>query len=342
MKIKKFIKKNYKRLIIQFISVVSALVIFCIPASASTTITRIDTTNLWCTNFSIRSGDFSNDNWGTVVQTLHGQNLPYYPPYGDITNSDTHTGRVVRYVDEENSVELQGKYIVTTWQLYDDSIEIRAGHVYVLNIPFVFVMNTNKTIVTDFIKVSLWDRNNASTPYYNAISNERLTWKPVSQDGYYELMYTITLKNYSEVSIIPNYIRIAIKIDNTLKFWRDNEFGFSNFLTVEDMGDVSLYPTVDNSSLMIYGSAEKEIVNSTEGGRDNVSNILNQKPNVNFTNGIKAASNLLTKFIDLNSMGGIIQFSLTVGMCAFLLGLAPSMLRGIGGKKNNNKKGGGS
>ena len=339
MKIIKFIKKYYKRLVIQFVSVISALVIFCIPCYAENTLLEVSTVDFWCTNFSVRSGNFNGDNWGSVVENWSIRNMPFYPAYSDISNDDDATGRVAQYTYEDNSIELQGKYLVSTWQLYDDSIEIREGHVYQIAIPLVFVMETNKTIITDYLKFSLWDRNNSSTPYYSAITNEKFTWKPTKYDGYYELLYTITLKNYSDVSIVPNYIRMAIRINNTLKFWQDNEFGFSNSITVEDLGNVEMYETVDNSSLMIYGSMEDEILNSTKGGRDQALEIMDfTDGDISLTNGMLAVTNIANKFVDLPPFKSILTFGLSLGIAAFLLGVgAISLFKGK--SKNKSEKG---
>lgn len=329
MKIIKFIKKNYKRLIIQVVSIVSALVIFCIPVFADTVVQTVPGTELYFTDLSLRSGVTKSSN-GSVIQTFSISNHYYY----DVDNEAR--GRLAYTTMDYDRPTATNNFLFAT-VLLPEPITIKAGRLTKITLPMTFLVLTQRTITTNYLKVELWNGNNSNGTVVFEDKNEyqwgsRRTTQYNNQTQYYNTC-VIEVSNGSDKTLEFSYLRFAIRISSSFRWEMDDGIGFTNDITFEDSGEA--FKTVDNSKLVAYGNMEKELLVSTEQGRQDALEIMDfSNGDTNITNGMLAVTKIVNEFVDIPPIKSILNFSLSLGMAAFLLGIGAISL--FKRKSNNN------
>lgn len=347
MKIKKFIKKNYKKLIIQFVSVISAFVLVSCPVVASNEII-IDGSKTWVTNISLRDNISDKfDDWGTVTYRCNVSNHSYKQTghFGAIDSFDNYDG---------SFVPLNNNWFVIT-VLLDEPIYIEKHMSYTIELPLLFVssfdysydninnlwyLGLNQGIFTDKIKIGLYDINNyseSSEPYfcdYQLING--LEWKFTKNDidsytSSNKLLYSI--KNYSDYSYQTKYIRMAINIDGSKLAYDENRtpfqlvsatgdgLGFYDNISITNNG--KLYPSIDNSIVSGYIEKEQVLYDSTQQGFDDANNIIKDYDfDSNIANGLLGVTKIFNVFAGVSFIDGLLQFSLVIGVIAFVIGVS--------------------
>ena len=302
-KVRYFFKLNFKKISFSFVAVLSALIIFCVPVSAATNYTyRISPpTGLYATNSSIREGDLSGDNWGYVLNTV-----PFKRQYWQSIGSRKSYYEVI-YDKLENSYQLQNKYLVTTFQLLSsDKIVLQSNKTYKVTFALFFKMATDKVLETDFLKFTFWDINdNSHSPYLNFFDYDTYEWnsKYDSILGGYVSKHTFYLKNDKGKDISPTHLRFGIRFKSTLKLWQGNSWGFYDYILIEES-----HFTIKPGTLY-------------------------------FENGLKALKNLFGEVFDNSSfLYDLVQFSISLGVCAIIVGFIPSVVSSYTHSRHNSSK----
>lgn len=302
-KVRKFFNLNFKKISFSFVAVFSALVIFCVPVSALNDFVSIPVwSGLYPTNCSIREGNnWSTNEWGVVFETVPFDRF-YDIPIG---NRKGYNG--LTYSKLDKSYELQNKYLMTTFQiLNNDNIVLQKNKTYKVTFTLFFEMATTKVITTDFLKFAFWDiYDNSSNPYLNFYDDNVIEWRS-SYDpilGGYISKHTFYLKNDYGRDINPTHIRFALRFKSTLKLWNGNSWGFYDKITIEE-SQFTIKPG------QLY-----------------------------FEGGLKSLKNLFGKVFDNSSfLYDLVQFSISLGVCAIIVGFIPSVVSSYTHSHHNSSK----
>lgn len=325
MKILKFIKKNYKKLIIQVVSIVSALVIFAFPSYAANESQVIDSKKVWFTNMSLCK-NVSEGNFGDLYVQFVSQNVEYYE--GTNISNSVHTGMFsesIGYVDLDGfgPVYFRDSFLVVT-ALLNEPIYIEKQKSYSIEVPLVFLSDfLDYAIQTDNLYISLWDSGSSYNPYFNFSSNELVTWKHNMNAVWEEHQNraSFRLQNTSNSDFNIDYLRIAIHVTNLEYIYLGTGFGFSNDIIVTDMGKV--YQKFDNTIIQNHDNLETQINDSNKVGLNTADSLIKDfNFSDNIGNGLLAATNIFGVFSGLGWFGTILQHSLILGTFAFILGMS--------------------
>ena len=279
------------------------------------------------------------------------------------------------YVGVFNS---QGQAIDTQITLYNPStpnrLEIYADRVsgnFVAGEEYLFkvdLVTDNSLVSSDNYVVGSYDIT--SWDYYQTITSVVTSYRNGYKGEGVDLTYNNQYSNNSPVSFDNNSLKgfrayfgkgnIGYQYDNyhfsvrmTCNRDRDllgifmQNFDFKTLTPSEAAADELAHGWqssggLDTSVSDDYHNKENEILNNTASGRNDTISLFNNFGSLfttgYFLNGVLAVSRILTKFIEVDWISGLLQLALSIGIFAFLIGSVQIIGSRI--SRNNSTKGG--
>lgn len=287
MKIIKFIKKNYKRLILQFVSIISIFIMFSVCAFAEPFDVSIDmsiskpniTANTYYVEVLYNNGISAEVDILSVRSSNPNDSIQYPPIDVQITNSS------ITFVSHFEGTQ------------------------YLFNCFWITSAGNNGVYQTDgeFLQISF--SNIAGIHLYgnfNVISGSLPT------NTNWNINYS------SDASIIAE----LEKITNALNSQNNNDIVSSiEQSTNEILNGGGSRPTVDTSTVNQHNTLENQInTNNTVGVNEAKNLFSNFTLDTNITNGLLAVTNLFNSVSNVGWIPEILKLSLMLGLLAFVLG----------------------
>ena len=352
MKIKSFIKKHYKRLIVSIITV-SLLFVMSVPCFALE-----DLTPLYDTQFDfVQMQLYKTAEHSTV--TTRGYNPQFikadnslYPTNLDINNKHSANFSFspvekVNFYFSNQALSTFPKY--TNGYLYTTFQFLFAGKSldYVKVVGYVLQQGYNDTYVPDSNKGTF---NGEYVATWNSIVTHSLPFNMVnvktSRGTYTASNGTTSYSSYVfDVSmIVPiQYAYNPVSVSLTLEFSGNNASSgtayymrnFNGWEYFANINDVPKYNGV-NSNISSGSSSEdelyEEIFNDTINGRDSFNTIIGGwVSHWRITDALMACSAIVQRFIQITYINDLLYFALAIGLFGFLFNLLREAISPKGG-----------
>ena len=288
MKILKFIKKNYKRLIIQVVSIISAFVIFSFSAFAEPFDISID--------MSISKPNITSNTY--YVEVLY--------------NNGTSAEVDILSVRSNNPYEII-QYPPIDVQITNSSITFVShfeGTQYLFNCFWITSAGNNGVYQTDgeFLQISF--SNIAGIHLYG---NFNVVSGSLPTNTNWSINYS------SDASVIEE----LEKITNALNSQNNNDIVSSiEQSTNQILNGGGSRPNVDTSTVNQHNTLENQINANNTAGVNEVKNLFsNFSLDTNITNGLLAVTNLFNSVSNVGWLPELLKLSLMLGLWAFVLGI---------------------
>lgn len=289
MKVIKFIKKNYKRFIFQVVSIISVFVIFSISAFAEPFDVSID--------MSISKPNITSNTY--YVEVLYNNGISAEV---DILS--------VRSNNPNDSIQ----YPPIDVQITNSSITFVShfeGTQYLFNCFWITSAGNNGVYQTDgeFLQISF--SNIAGIHLYgnfNVISGSLPT------NTNWNINYS------SDASVIAE----LEKITNALNSQNNNDIVSS----IEQSTDKILHsdtpkPDINTGSVNEHNALDNQIMSNNQQGIDDTKSLFNNfgiDGSTNMAKGMLACGAILERFLNVDFLEDLVDFSLALGIFAFVLG----------------------
>lgn len=151
--------------------------------------------------------------------------------------------------------------------------------------------------------------------------------------------YPALTSTYTGESISVDYIKIKFLVNGDISLSDGDVFSINAYnpvvFFVGSKADAPVYPSPEGKDeIGEYQDKENEILNDSQEGLDETENIITGTEDhlISFTDGIMGASRIFEILLDFTAMPNwksILWISLSFGVVLFLLGVVPSLVRGV-------------
>ncbi len=337
-KIKKGIRRNFKRVLISCVAIISAMVIFIIPASAFTGWQEVNldiSNNLRLTCFNVYYSKSSSGPWSQAdigYNSLVNDGVTFI--YLDTKDGtfDPYYYRFIYWFEVKNFNSANAHRIqfdVTSGLLQTYTVDISHNNVS-------YIAPDNTTQISGTFSV-VTDGNNSTDACYRFDSG---VIEPEFSFGKFEDYGNLTCRSIFQLPRSTD--SLLIRIDN-VQFSEISPFEYPS------------YSPPDSGSINNHNKVESNVVDGTAGGLNEADKIFSSADTLfdsstSFAKGLMSATKIFNVFLGVDIFDDVLRLSLTLGIFAFLLGVVPAVSSFFAGKdrrqaaeqrrQNRNRKGG--